>query len=170
LPVPKETEQFAQDIGFIQENLMPWANTSLPWWIFILLLFLPLTLCYRATMRNLYQKIPCLLGKTRQSAKMLWQAQQELKLLEHNNKITQLHHFFIALIAGSGTQMPEHITESDIETILRTKGWQADKISEFLDYLNTCAQFRFTTTRTLSTLECAELFKKAHYWLVMLNH
>ncbi len=167
---PKQTEQIAQDIGFIQENFMPWAHTSLPWWLFILLLFLPPAFCYRASARNLYQKISFLRGTTRQSAKILEQAKQELKLLEHNNKVTQLHHFFIAHVAGYDTQNPEHITESDIETILRTKGWATDKISEFLDYLNTCAQFRFTTTRTTSTHECAELFKKARYWLVMLNH
>jgi hypothetical protein len=160
-------EPFAQDISFIQENFMDSTNIALPWWLFIALMVAPLIFLYRTTFQRLWAYFRHL--HNRGGVQKFAHFKRELDRLSNTNEVTSLHHFFMQVLAQYAPQSGQ-LSEQDIETLLTQKGWTAHKISEFLDYLSICAQFRFTTTQAASSLNCHEIFKKAHYWLVLLNH
>jgi hypothetical protein len=162
-------EPFSQDISFIQENFMGPAQRAMPWWLFFVLMVAPLVLLYRVKLQWLWTAFRRW-GGGRGGHQKFEHFKRELDRLTTHKEVSSLHHFVMRVLAHYVARPIEQLTESEIEALLAHKGWQAGKISEFLDYLNTCAQFRFATTKTTSSVECNELFKKAHYWLVILNH
>ncbi|MFA6263338.1 MAG: BatD family protein [Candidatus Babeliales bacterium] len=162
-------EPFSQDISFIQENFMDSSQEALPWWLFFVLMVTPLVFVCRVKLQLLRTAFRRLEGG-RGAHQKFAHFKRELDRLTTHKEVSALHHFVMRVLAQYVKRPVEQLTESDIEALLAHKGWQVEKISELLDYLNTCAQFRFATTKTTSSLECDELFKKAHYWLVILNH
>jgi hypothetical protein len=161
LPPVAPSEQLKDDVHFIHEDTNQQPPLALPWWLFsFMLIVLPVAIVMAL---NPALRTRLLRGK---ASAPRWE--QELGLLEKNLNVQALHQFFIALFSAKLQTAPADITESVVAQKLGQRGWDADKISDLLDFLAVCAQYHFSKTKPDAHTAQA-LLKKAHYWLVLIN-
>lgn len=156
LPVIKQDIHFIKETGDIHKNPI----SRFPWWLFVLFLGLPYIFYQKKLFFNFFNR--------ENRAKSSTAYEKELSALIKNNNALGLHQLFLDLLSSRYTIPKETIGESTIESKLLQSGLDAEKVSEFLDYMSSCAQLHFASN-TRDSIDQNKLLDKAKYWLLMLN-
>ncbi len=156
-----------KDIQFIQEDLHDYAKSGegFAWWLLVLLIVMPVVLFYpRVTMR-----LRSLLYRVIRSSQKKYTAQDKvLEKLIKKGDACALYQFFLKFLSSKYNVDVILVSEEWIEQRLIQEGWEKEKISEFLDYLNVCAQYHFASQLAHQS-DRDSLFKRSKYWFLMLN-
>lgn len=142
-------------------------NFSLPWWIFLIILFLPL-LIFSKKIIQLYHVLTNRFFGARIHARALGRFERDLDLVCQKGDAPALYQFFLRFFAVKSRVTIDQVTEDWIEGYLQRAGWTTEKITEYLDFLSACAQLHFTRTKH-SASDQSGLLKKSKYWFIMLN-
>lgn len=140
-------------------------GTSLPPWLFIIAFLMPLLVFWQAP-AHAWRTSSHYLFRSQRHKRALNKQDTALNTLIKQERADQLYHFFTHFFATKFHQSLPQVTESFIEEKLLDAGWQQEKINEFIDYLNECAQLSFSSG---SKLNHAKLLQRARYWLTLIN-
>ncbi len=163
LPIEKNHE-----ISFIEEEGNPIKQSifEVPWYIFILLLFIPLFLVGDMSGGKLKSLIPAKLLSNHTNKKMTQKFKQDFDSLLQKKDIQQLYHFFVSLIAFKNNIEATEVTEQWMSENLPQKGWEISKATNLIDFLNECASLHFVATHNK---EQSVLLEKAAHWMLILS-
>jgi hypothetical protein len=160
----KPQHPMVQDINFIREdaNIHQPSTAPLPWWLFILLLIMPLVIYQRRLLTMLSDRWRS--NAQRATSRL----EKDFKALIASNNASQLYVFFLQVFALHNNIEQTTVSEDWIEQNLKQQGWEDVKIAEFMDYLGLCARFHFSP-HTINATDHKQLLEKAHYWFVLLT-
>jgi len=162
---PEQTADGTQEALLPLNNLDLWyakQEGGLPWWLFFILLFIPLVsiLCYityqlsRGAFKEYHQyilkKFACMRAK-----KMLAESSSK-------QTIEQLYPIFIQLFARRAQEMPSGITEEKIVVIMRRADCSLDEIKSFSTFFANIAAAAFSQ---YDKEKNKQLFEQAKAWL-----
>ena len=165
---PDQEVSQVHDIHFIEEDI-PLNSTkqnTFPYWLFVILFLCapfilyhtPITRTIRYTRTRFFSPYKNILARFT----------DKLTHLFAQKNIHALYKLFIHFFALIHTVSSHIVTEDWIEERLYTAGWEEEKITGFLQFLNICAQHSFTT-QELSPKQLHDLEKQANYWLIVIN-
>ncbi len=160
-----------QDINFIEEEGTAQKTTrrALPLWLLLLCVALVPLVFFRRYLLGLFKPLwHKRFAPKVSSSRQLSAYEKRLATIVQHGDARSLYHFFIQFLAAIYDQSSDTITEDFIEEQLLARGWEREKINEYLTYVAQCARLHFTPQAAQKTDQEA-LLKKAHYWLLMLN-
>jgi hypothetical protein len=160
--------KFINDIHFIEEDTTIFQKppTTIPLTIFLLMLLLSLFWYNKESLKLLLNRVNSQF-KFKDKKQNFAPFKKGLNEFKKSNNIRDLHRFFLKLLAIKFNTKNECINEDWIEKTLQTQNLPPEKISQFLDFLSTCASFCFAT-RHDDNFDYNELFNKADYWLSLI--
>ncbi len=138
--------------------------TALPWWIFGLVLFTPIPF-FAKPLFGLLEKSWALL-RTKKSRTKSHQ-KKVFKALIRQENIDGIYAFFITHIAQQKNSATLSLSMDDVETYLLQRGFEYDKIDEFISFLGSCSGSKYAH-KSFSAQEKEALLSKAHYWFLTL--
>jgi hypothetical protein len=151
--------------GFIFDE-PGYGDVAMSWWMFLLLMLLPLGLYVRTLLGWLNKELFQRLKKEQGTQSILNQAEKEVASIIAAGSATKLYQFFIKLLAKLWRLHEQEVTEQVIEQRLAQGGWKDDRIREFVNYLQMCASLHFTR-QIISAEICEMLLKKSQYWVLL---
>ncbi|MFH1643716.1 MAG: BatD family protein [bacterium] len=165
----KKNETFKSDINFISEELAHESNKfSLPYWLFLVLILLPIIIFYRGSIFKFCNKIEKKYFSGFARRKNLNAFEKKLDNIIKQQKIEQLYQFYINYMAFKYDLSHVTITENFISQKLLETGWPENMINDFLDYLNKCASYHFAGKDSGFKQE-QNFLSKAKYWFEQLK-
>ena len=162
----QQTPHQTDMLGSVQ-SLVKAQTGSLPWWLFVIFLVLPVLIFRKKIQRMISSVITKLFG-ARIHRRDLERFDKELDALQQKRDARYLHPIFIRFLATKHHTSVDVITEDWIEQMLAQSGWLPEKIEEFLAFLSACAQLNFMQSKS-SEIDQIALLKRSKYWLIMLN-
>ena len=93
---------------------------------------------------------------------------KELDALVIHNNAEGLYQLFLRLLSLKYHYPLHELTEQTIEQVLIQKGFDENKVQEFVQYLQKCASLTFSSLQHNGSQQ-EELLKRAQYWFLMLN-
>lgn len=143
------------------------TGTKLTWWLFFILMLLPLMLHIQA-IKKLISIQMARFKKQPGSNEILATASKELGILVQTGKAEKLHQFFVKTLATLWQVHEQEVTESMIEMHLEKLQWEDFRIKEFVEFIHTCASLHFTKQATSEDVR-SMLLKKSQYWILLLG-
>ena len=138
--------------------------TALPWWVFALVLFTPLPFFTKqiiAWLKKLHAHLHAKKSRTKTHQN------KAFKALVKQENFDGIYAFFIAYIAQQKNSATLSLSMDDVEEYLTQRGFEYDKIDEFISFLGSCSGGRYAH-KSLSASEKEALLSKAHYWFLTL--
>lgn len=168
ISIDKKNMSLEEDIHFIQEGgvINKKSAPSLPWWLFILLLFIPTIVLSKSMLpflRKWYYRIFRVSAK-----KKLDEFDQRIDIMIKKDSCQGLYQLLIAFLATKFDVPAAFITHDWVMQKLEDDKIPAEKIQEFMDYLNECAGLHFVT-QTKNLAELRSLLKRGKYWIIFLG-
>jgi hypothetical protein len=164
----KKNTPLEKEIHFIQEDggINKKAAPSLPWWLFIILLFLPTILLSKSMLpflRKWYYRIFRVSAK-----KQLDEFDQRIDIMIKKDSVQGLYQLLLSFLATKFDVPASFITHDWVMQKLEDDEIPGEKIQEFMDYLNECAGLHFVT-QTKNLAELRSLLKRGKYWIIFLG-
>lgn len=157
LELIKESSSVKQPITF-----------SLPWWVFVALLFTLPCLFFSKKIFLLITSLIQKIFKKHFHQKQLSLFERELTTLVNNQNARGLYQFFLRFLAAKYHVDINQITEDWMLQKLEQEHWDHKKIHEFAEFFGKCMQLNFYAEHK-SNLDLNSLMQKAKYWLILLN-
>jgi len=152
-----------QDINFIREDATQSPTTAaLPWWLFTLLLIVPLIFYQQRLLTLLSSRWNSNAQRTTS------RLEKDLNALLDSKNASHLYVFFLQVFALHNNIEQTTVSEDWIEQNLKQQGWETARIAEFMDYLSLCARFHFSP-QTINATDHQRLLEKAQYWFILLT-
>lgn len=169
---PSEPKNIAHDINFIEDDIQAVHRnkiTSIPWWLLILLLFIPIFVARILIVRQFFDRmITRVRFGSSKTQHLFIVTKNKLQELEKKSNAKPLYNLMIQFLAVKFGIDHDEVTEHWLEIRLAQDGWSRDKVEEFITYLHDCAGLYFSSLG-LSESQQRDLLKRASYWLMMLN-
>ena len=166
--VNNNADEKAPNNDFFVFDDMGSSNSSIPWWLMLILMLAPLCLHLRLALDWLQINVLSRFKRNPTVQEIIKNAQQELTLIIASNKSHALYQFFIKLLAALWHVHEQDVTEVAIEERLTQLGWNEESVREFVDYIHQCASLHFTGQGTNDTMN-ETLLKKAQHWVSLLS-
>lgn len=141
---------------------------ALPWWLFVVLLLLPLMMYVRSVAALIDDKILKRFKKQPKAREILGAASKELTAIVLAQQHDKLYQFFVKTMAVLWQVHEQEVTEQVIEQRLTSLQWEEEKLKEFISYLHSCASVHFTKQAIGEEMQTM-LLQKAHDWLLLLG-
>jgi hypothetical protein len=159
----KPQQPAVQDINFIREDATQSPTTAaLPWWLFTLLLIVPLIFYQQRLLTLLSSRWNSNAQRTTS------RLEKDLNALLDSKNASHLYVFFLQVFALHNNIEQTTVSEDWIEQNLKQQGWETARIAEFMDYLSLCARFHFSP-QTINATDHQRLLEKAQYWFILLT-
>jgi len=169
---PENKQIFAQDVNFIEEDIRAAQHnkiTSIPWWVFLLFLLVPVIgsriLLVRQFAHRVITRVRFGSSKTQH---LFLATQHQLTELEKKSNAKPLYNLMIQFLAVRFDVAQDTVTEHWLELALAQEGWSREKVEEFITYLHDCAGLYFSSLG-MNESQQRDLLKRGSYWLLMLN-
>ena len=164
----KKAPSLDKDIHFIQEDsgVGKKAAPALPWWLFIFLLWIPPLVLSKSMLpflRKWYYRIFRVSAKKR-----LDEFDQRIDVMIKKESAQGLYQLLLAFLAAKFDAPASFVTHDWIVQKLSDDEIPAEKIQEFMDYLNECAGLNFVA-QTKNIAELRNLLKRGKYWIIFLG-
>ncbi len=162
-----ESSEQVDDISFIEEAGSATDKTIIEIHWIILIVLCALTVVFVGRRLTSWQDVlPKTFLISRVHKKMLQKHQQDFELLCQKKEIDKLYTFFLSYLAYQAHVDVSIVTEQWMIEQLPSWGLTAEKIIEYIDFLNECASQHFDRSR-LREYDVDQLLKKARYWMLI---
>lgn len=164
-PEPKEPQKTQSQVAVKKSEPEQEGPAALNWYLFLLLALIPL-LFFLIKHRHIFSKHGMRLFASIRPSKKLSALDATLKNIENSGQHEKLYYFFTQALEIKYAVPAGQITESLMEqALLKTPGWDREKVDAFLDFMAICAQVHFGAQQT--AVDGKTLIKKAQYWFLM---
>jgi len=167
-----QQQKFEQDIHFIEEDLRTVQKNNyaaIAWWIFVLLLLLPLAVVRFAMLRKIFNQLVMRIKFGSPGHQQTFSlAQKKLAELEKTGNAKPLYQLIMTFLTVKFGVTADVMTENWLEHRLEQEGWTREKIDEFLLFMHGCASIYFSSAK-MTEHQQRELLKRGHYWLLLVN-
>ena len=141
---------------------------AIPWWVLLIIFILSLLGTQSWVVVALFGPIMSHFGKTRDRDNLKKQLRRDFESICSTGKASELYQFFMRVLSFVFNQPINDLTEQLIEQLLLEKGFEQEKVQEFVHYLNQCASLSFSSARHQQG-EHQEILKRAQYWFLMVH-
>jgi len=161
VPVTNTSHQPAVEPPQEQPSSPP---AALPWWAFALVLLTPVPFFIKPLIGWL-KKSWALLHTKKSRTKS--HQKKAFKALIKQEDFDGIYAFFMTYIAQQKNSATLSLSMDDVEAYLLQRGFEYDKIDEFISFLGSCSGNRYAH-KSFSAQEKEALLSKAHYWFLTL--
>lgn len=141
---------------------------SLPWWMLIIIVIVSLLATQGWLVTLLFGTVIGRVSKSRERDNVSKQLEHDFEIICSKKDAAKLYQFFMKLLSFVFKRPINDLTEPVIEQLLLKKGFEEEKIREFVHYLNECASLSFSSARHQHS-EHQETLKRAQYWFLIVH-
>lgn len=165
----KHAGDAGKDIHFIicDPSSLKSQAPAIPWWV-MFIMFILIGEIHRGVVAKLFGFAMGRFGKSRERDNVSKQLERDFSTICAQGKTAELYQFFMKVLSFVFNTPINDLTEHSIEQLLLKKGFEEEKVQEFVHYLNQCASLSFSSARHHQG-DHQEILKRAQYWFLMVH-